>query len=189
MKSFCKVFALICVLALSAAAQDVRARVQGLVTDASQAVVAGAQVTLTNNGTNVAAVTTSNESGQYLFDFVIAGDYTVSVEMQGFRRFVQKNLLVQSRGDVTVDARLEIGSTGEVITVEAAPVSVQFNTSTMALTLDKKMTNELPVINRNPFLLAQLNPASVLRSTTEQSPYHHWAATQIDVGGNTTTKE
>ncbi len=42
--------------------------------------------------------------------------------------------------------------------------------------------------DRNPFLLAQLNPASVLRSTTEQAPYHHWAATQIDVGGNTTTK-
>lgn len=181
-------FALFCLAAASVFGQDVRARVQGLVTDSSQAVVAGAQVTLTNDGTNVSAVTKTNETGQYLFDFVIAGNYTVSVEMQGFRRFVQKNVLVQSRGDVTVDARLEVGSTGEAITVEAAPVSVQFNTSTMALTLDKKMTNDLPVINRNPFLLAQLNPAAVLRSTTEQSPYHHWAATQVDVGGNTTTK-
>ena len=44
------------------------------------------------------------------------------------------------------------------------------------------------MINRNPFLLAQLNPAAVIRSTTEQSPYHHWAATQVDVGGNTSTK-
>jgi hypothetical protein len=169
-------------------AQDVRARVQGLVTDSSGAVVVGARVTLTNTGTNVASTTVTNQTGQYLFDFVIAGNYSLTVEMEGFRRFVSTNILVQSRGDVTVDARLEVGAASESITVEAGPVSVQFNTSTMGLTLDKKMTNDLPVINRNPFLLAQLNPAAVLRSTTEQSPYHHWAATQVDVGGNTTTK-
>lgn len=143
---------------------------------------------LTNEGTNVSASTLTNNTGQFLFDFVIAGNYTVTVEMQGFRKFVQKGILVQSRGDVTVDARLDVGSAAETVTVQASAASVQFNTSTMGLTLDKKMTNELPVINRNPFLLAQLNPAAVIRSTTEQSPYHHWAATQVDVGGNTTTK-
>ncbi|MCC6294416.1 MAG: TonB-dependent receptor [Bryobacterales bacterium] len=181
----------VCLLSVSAGvtfAQDVRARVQGLVTDSSQAVIVGADVTLTNEGTNVTAATKTNNNGQYLFDFVIAGNYSVTVEMQGFRKFVAKNILVQSRGDVTVDARLDVGSASEAVTIEASPVAVQFNTSTMGITLDKKMTNELPVINRNPFLLAQLNPAAVLRSTTEQSPYHHWAATQIDVGGNTTTK-
>ncbi|MCS7025798.1 MAG: TonB-dependent receptor [Bryobacteraceae bacterium] len=175
-------------LALPARAQDVRGRVQGVVTDSSQAVIVGARVTLTNEGTNVSATTSTNSNGQYLFDYVIGGNYTITVEMQGFRKFVQRGVLVQSRGDVTVNATLDIGSATETVTVQASPVSVQFNTSTMALTLDKKMANELPVINRNPFLLAQLNPAAVLRSTTEQSPYHHWAATQIDVGGNTTTK-
>jgi len=169
-------------------AQDVRGKVQGFVSDSSQAAVAGARVILTNTATNVTAVTKTNQSGQYLFDFVVAGDYTVTVEFQGFRKYVQKNILVQSRADITIDARLEIGAAAESVTVDSAPVSVQFNSSTVALTIDKKMTNELPIINRNPFLLAQLNPASVLRSTTEQSPYHHWASTQIDVGGNTSTK-
>ena len=150
-------------LAVSASAQDVRARVQGFVSDSSQAAVAGAQVVLTNTATNVAVVTKTNGSGQYLFDFVIAGDYSVTVELQGFRKFVQKNLLVQSRADVTVDAKLEIGAATEAVTVQESPVSVQFNSSTVALTIDKKMTNELPIINRNPFLLAQLNPASVLQ--------------------------
>ena len=184
-----RILALSLALAVGPAlAQDVRARVQGLVTDSTQGVIAGAVVLLINEGTNVTASTTTNNNGQYLFDFVIAGNYSVSVEHPGFRKFVQKNILVQSRGDITVDARLDVGATSEQVTVEASPVAVQFNTSTMGITLDKKMTNELPVINRNPFLLAQLNPASVLRSTTEQSPYHHWAATQVDVGGNTTTK-
>jgi hypothetical protein len=180
--------ALLLFTAASAFSQDVRARVQGLVTDSTQAVIVGARVALANQDTNVSVSSITNTTGQYLFDFVIGGNYSITVEAPGFRKFVQRNILVQSRGDVTVDARLEVGSASEAVTVDASPVSVQFNTSTMGVTLDKKMTNELPVINRNPFLLAQLNPATVLRSTTEQSPYHHWAATQIDVGGNTTTK-
>ncbi|MBK5291514.1 MAG: TonB-dependent receptor [Acidobacteriia bacterium] len=175
-------------MASSLAAQDVRARVQGLVTDASQAVIARAAVTLTNDATNVSATKETSEIGQYLFDFVSGGTYTVTVEMAGFRKFVQKNVLVQSRGDVTVNARLELGAVGEAVTVEASPVAVSFNSSTMALTLDTKMANDLPIIHRNPFLLASLNPSVVVRSTTEQSPYHHWAATQLDVGGNTSTK-
>lgn len=169
-------------------AQDSRAKVQGLVTDASNAVIAGANVQLLNENTGVHVTANTNGSGQYLFDFVIPGTYSVTVELQGFRKYVQKTILVQARGDVTVNAALELGSTRESVTVEAAPIAVQFNTSTMGLTLDTKMTNQLPIIHRNPFLLATLNPATVLRSSTEQSPFHHWAASQIDVGGNTSTK-
>jgi hypothetical protein len=169
-------------------AQDTRAKVQGVVKDATQAVVVGAQVVLRNDNTGVQAVEQSSTAGQYLFDFVLPGNYTITVEMPGFRKFVQKNVLVQSRGDVTVDALLELGSVGESITIDAAPVAVQFNTSTMGLTLDTKMANSLPILNRNPYLLVALNPATVTRSSTEQSPFHHWAASQFDVGGNTNDK-
>ncbi len=183
-----RLVALAALCCISLAAQDTRARLQGLVRDSSQAVVAGATVTLNNVESGVTTTQKTNDVGSYLFDFILPGTYTVSVEMQGFRKFQQNNILLQARGDVTVNATLEVGATGEAITVEAAPVSVQFNTSTVSLTVDRKMANDLPVINRNPFLLAQLNPATVVRSTTEQSPFHHWAATQMDVGGNTTTK-
>ncbi len=169
-------------------AQDSRAKVQGTVTDASQAVIAGASIQLLNENTGVQATATTNGSGQYLFDFVIPGNYQVTVELQGFKKFIQKSILVQARGDISVNAKLELGATRESVTVEATPIAVQFNTSTMGLTLDTKMTNNLPIIHRNPFLLATLNPATVLRSSTEQSPFHHWAASQIDVGGNTTIK-
>ena len=169
-------------------AQDSRAKVQGTVTDASQAVIAGASIQLLNENTGVQATASTNASGQYLFDFVIPGNYQVSVELQGFKKYIQKAILVQARGDVSVNAILELGATRDSVTVEATPIAVQFNTSTMGLTLDTKMTNNLPIIHRNPFLLATLNPATVLRSSTEQSPFHHWAASQIDVGGNTSTK-
>ncbi len=174
--------------AVSAPAQDTRAKVQGLVTDSTAAVIGGANVTLRNENTGVEARQQTNQNGQYLFDFVLPGNYTVNVETTGFKQFVQRNVLVQARGDVTVNAKLDLGNVQESVTVEASPVAVQFNTTTMALTLDTKMTNALPVVTRNPFLLIALNPATVVRSSNEQSPYHHWAPNEFDVGGNTNRK-
>ncbi len=182
---------ILCLAVLGASlapAQDTRGKLQGRVNDSSGAVVAGATVTLRNDNTGVQAQQQTAATGLYLFDFVQPGDYTVTVELTGFKQFVQRNVLVQARGDVTVNAVLDVGNVRETVTVEASPVAVQFNTSTMAVTLDTKMANRLPVVNRNPFLLVAMNPAVVIRSTTEQSPYHHWAASQFDVGGNTNTK-
>lgn len=178
----------LCLFTLSTFGQDTRGKVQGLVTDSTGAVIAGAAVTLTNDNTGVPAQQSTNQAGQYLFDFVLPGTYTVSVEMEGFRKFIQKNVLVQARADVTVNAAMEVGATRESVTVEAAPVAVQFNTSTMAMTIDTKMANSLPIISRNPFLLVALNPATVVRSTNEQSPFHHWSANEFDVGGGTNRK-
>jgi hypothetical protein len=188
MRSSCYALAFFLLSVVSLPAQDTRARVQGVVTDTTGAVVVGASVRLINSNTGVQMTQTSDAAGHYVFDLVIPGDYSVQVELPGFRTFVQKNVLVQTRGDVTVNARLDVGNTLETVTVEAAPVAVQFNTSTMSVTVDTKMTNSLPIIHRNPFLLVELNPAVVLRSSTEQNPFHHWAASQFDVGGNTNTK-
>ena len=90
-------------------AQDYRAKVQGIVTDSSDAVVPGAKVTLTNNGTGISAITRSGPNGGYLFDNVEPGTYTVTAELQGFARQVQENVLVQTRADVTVNFSLETG--------------------------------------------------------------------------------
>lgn len=149
---------------LPALGQDARGRVRGTVTDGSGASIAKATVILTNSETKISAKQETTPSGQYIFDFVLPGTYTVQVELSGFKKFLQKNLLVQTRADVTMNATLKIGSVREQITVEAAPVAVQFTTSTMGLTVDTKMTNNLPIIHRNPFLLAALNPAVVVRS-------------------------
>lgn len=76
-------------------AQDYRAKVQGVVTDASQAAIAGAKVTLVNAETGVETVKLSSSSGQYIFDFVEPGNYRVMVEHTGFGRFVEENVVVQ----------------------------------------------------------------------------------------------
>ncbi len=171
--------------AVAIPAQELRGRVRGIVSDTTGAVIPAANVTLRNVNTNVETLRQSNETGQYLFDFVLPGTYELKIEVDGFRTYVQQNILVQTRADITVNAAMELGAIAEVVTVEEAPVAVKFNSTTMETTLDTKMANELPIIHRNPFLLAQLDPAVNYRGGAETSPYHHWAASQMDVGGNT----
>jgi hypothetical protein len=171
-------------------AQDYRAKIQGVVTDASRAVVIGARVILRNDATGIEAVRSTNESGHYAFDFVDPGKYTVTVEAAGFNKFVQENVLATVRGDVTVNAQLSLGQVVETVNVSESAPAIQFNTSTMELTVEHKMLNDLPVMARNPFTLALLDPAVVNRywDVAHRNPFYMWAASQIDVGGSTSTQ-
>ena len=167
-------------------AQDVRARVQGLVTDSSGGVLPGASVVLTNEGTGVAVTRTTNADGRFLFDFVESGTYSVTAGISGFKTTVQKNVRVQQRGDVTVDVKLEVGGLEETVTVTEATTAVQFNTATRDLTIEGEMVRDLPTSTRNPLQLAMLDPTTIQRgSTVETMPYHHRTANEMDIGGGT----
>lgn len=168
-------------------AQNFRGRIQGLVTDQTQAVVANAQVTLLNTATGVRVVRQSSDTGLFLFDLVDAGTYTVTVEAGGFSKFVQENILVQARGDVTVNATLTPGAVQETITVAETPAAVQFNSSNKDITIDSRMASEIPRIDRNPFKLSLLAPSAV-NTRGEMQPFHSWAANSVDLGGGTNLK-
>jgi hypothetical protein len=169
-------------------AQDYRAKLQGIVTDSSQRAIGGATVTLLNANTGVTATKTTAVNGFYTFEFVAPGMYTVTVEHHGFSRFAQTNIQVQVRGDVTVNASLTVGAVAETVNVQASAVSVHFNTSTLELTVDRKMLTDLPILARNPFTLALLNPAVVNRYPGTRNPFFMWSSSTIDVGGDTAQK-
>jgi len=183
---------LILALALSSPlmkAQELRGSVRGVVSDSTGGVVAGAKLLLRNVNTNIQVERETNTSGAYLFDFITAGTYTLTVSHPGFRSYEQQNILVQTRSDITVNTKLEVGAVSETVRVEEAPVAVQFNKTTMETTIDMKMSNSLPIIHRNPFLLLALDPQVTFTSTSgEQSPFHHWAGSRLDVGGGTQLK-
>ena len=168
--------------------QDYRAKIQGDVTDPSQAAIVGAKVTLTNVNTGISATRETGTNGRYIFDFVEPGTYTVTVEQTGFNKFAQGNVQVQVRGDVTVNAVLTLGSVSQQVKVGEVAPGVQFNTSTMENTVDRKMLTELPVLARNPFTLALLNPAVVNRYWADRNPFFMWSSSSIDVGGSTSGK-
>jgi len=168
-------------------AQDYRGKVQGIVSDPSGAAVAGAKVTLANVATGVTTERQTDATGQYLFDFVTPGSYRIVVEMSGFQKWQQENITVLTRGDVTVNVSLVVGAVTDSVTVSAEVAAVQFNTSTMTTTVQGSLLKDIPVLARNPFTLALLNPAVINKywDVGHRNPFYMWSSNGLDIGGKT----
>src|SRR5262249_3416237 len=171
--------------AVGAQAQESRGRVQGRVSATSGAVVPGASVQLAKDGTGATASRTTNRDGRYLFDYVDAGTYTLTVELAGFKTAIHKNVGVPQHADLTVDVVLAVGGLGESVTVTESPGAVQFSTGSRDLTIESKMVRELPINSRNPLALALLDPSTVNRGGLDIQPYFHRASNEMDLGGGT----
>ena len=65
--------------------------------------------------------------------------------------------------------------------MEAAPPAVEFNSTNQELTIDTKMANDTPRLDRNPFKLTLLEPAAI-NTRGETLPYQSWAANSVDLG-------
>jgi hypothetical protein len=181
------VFVCLFVLTLLAAvmpAQDYRGRIQGTVRDTTDAVIAGATVTLRNINTGISVIHRTNETGIYIFDLVEPGSYSITVETAGFTRFVQENVPLAARGDITVNAILKTGDVREVVTVSAEASQVQFTTSKLETTVATQIAQDIPQVYRSPFVLATLDP-SVLKDDTnvEYNPFNSWGPGRMSVGG------
>ncbi len=79
---------------------------------------------------------------------------------------------------------LKPGAVTSSVTVTEAPVAVEFNSSNKDLTIDTKMAEETPRLDRNPFKLTLLAPSAV-NTRGEMQPYHSWSMNSVDLGGGT----
>ncbi|HZH91543.1 MAG TPA: carboxypeptidase regulatory-like domain-containing protein [Pyrinomonadaceae bacterium] len=144
-----------------ALAQGTASRVTGTVLDQSGGIVPDASVTLINEGTRVSLTTQTDSTGNYVFDAVQVGLYTVTVERQGFKKFVTTTNQVNVNQPATIDVTLEPGGVTEVVTVEGSAELVQTGSSgNFGNTVEEKALTTLPIVGsrgRNPlsFILFQ----------------------------------
>src|SRR5690606_21629870 len=162
---FARAFALIAImlsLCIFAVAQGTTSRVTGTVTDSSVAAVAGATVTLTNEGTNTSITTTTSERGLYNFDLVQSGSYSVTVERDGFKKFISSQNTVLVNQPATVNVELEVGDVTAVVSVEATAEAVQTSTSgNTGVQIEQQTIESLPIVGlrgRNPLELLNYIP-------------------------------
>ena len=104
--------------------QTITSRIRGVVTDTSGAVVPGAEVTMLHEATGLKRTAPANASGQYSFDAVPLGKYTISVTMQGFKKFSSSGNELQVGEPLTIDVALAPGVVSEEVTVVATSVQV-----------------------------------------------------------------
>ena len=162
-------FLVFCLVAI-ASGQGTTSRVTGTVQDANGAAVAAAMVILTNEATGVSFTTETSDSGTYSFDLVQAGKYTVTIEKQGFKKFISQANPVNVNQPATINAALETGGLTETVTVQAGAEQVQTSTSgNIGSTIEQKTLEALPIVGtrgRNPLDLLNFQPGVVFGGNT-----------------------
>jgi hypothetical protein len=131
--------------------------ITGTVKDASGAVIPGAKVTLTNEGTSYSVSTVSDSAGTYTFTPVKIGSYKVTAEFQGFQTSVHPGVTVNVQQTVVVDFALQPGQVTQTVEVTAAVPLLQTQNGSVGQVVSGKEVNDLPLATRNFTFLAQLS--------------------------------
>ncbi|MBI4474745.1 MAG: TonB-dependent receptor, partial [Acidobacteria bacterium] len=132
-----------------ALAQRTTATFAGIVTDPSGAVIPGVAVKLLNEGTAAVMEQRSNESGEFVFNFVPVGTYTLSMEMTGFRTYESKSIPLGAAQNVRRTYILEVGAVEQTVSVEGAAPLVNTISTEQRISIETLEIRALPMINRN----------------------------------------
>jgi len=130
----------------------------GTVTDQTGAVIAAAQVAITNTKTNVKRVTTTNSDGFYSVPNLLPGDYIVTATATGFAETVDPGITLTVGAQLLVNMSMRLGSSTQQVEVTGAVPSVDLTTSTIGGVVNSTTVRELPLNGRDWTQLATLQP-------------------------------
>ena len=160
------VFSIGVLLCCARANGQVTGSFSGTVTDKSGAVVAGATVTATSQGTGVARDTKTDEAGHYVLNLLPVGIYTLRVESQGFQPAEAKDLKLQVDERRELDFTLAPGTVSTSVEVSATQVAVETANPTLGQVITSQQVSQLPLNGRDFVQLATLTPGT----TAETNP-------------------
>jgi hypothetical protein len=151
-------FALALCLAALLAAQDFRATISGRVTDSSGATVPKARVSATNIESGLVTASQSNESGIYTIPSLPPGRYSVSAEVEGFKKFVREGVTLEVQARPQIDIVMEAGDIQSTVSVTSEAPLLEMNSASRGGVITGRTLVDLPLNGRNAFALAGLEP-------------------------------
>jgi Carboxypeptidase regulatory-like domain/TonB dependent receptor len=164
--SFLPVILVVAFLCTISIAQVRFGGIVGTVADPSDATVSGANVKLTNLGTNEVRTMQTGNGGIFSFPNLIAGMYRVEVEMSGFKHFVRDRVEVQVDVSTRVDAKLQVGNASETVTVTTEAPPLQTDSASLGTTISQAEVESIPLSGRNVNNMLTLVPGVVPQGGT-----------------------
>ena len=140
------------------AAQGATGRILGRVSDPTGAVLSGVKVTVTNQATGQAVVVQTNDSGDYSIVNVVPGTYQASFELTGFKKNLQKDVILEVNQVLTLNSVLQIGGTQEVVDVTSEAPQIDTTSTQLGAVINDRSVNELPLNTRDTYQFLQLQP-------------------------------
>src|SRR5687767_10611093 len=157
--------AVLFLVSVSVNAQVTTATLVGLVRDNSAAVIPGASVTATHEGTGVAREALSDANGEFVLSALPNGPYTLRIELSGFKTISQRGIQLGAGQTQRQTFTLEVGAMSETVTVTGEAPLVQTSMSVQTDSLGAQEVRELPVNRRNLQNLIGLTAGVVITNT------------------------
>src|ERR1017187_9479184 len=152
--------AIVAAMATGAMAQST-ATVQGVITDASGAVVPNAQITIRNQATGEIRTVQSDSAGRYVAASLFVGTYTVQAKSPGFQTINATGVVLDVSQTVTQDFHLKVSSTSEVVEVSGAIPVMDSSTVSVGSVVNQQTVQEIPLNGRHFVDLALLTVGTV----------------------------
>ena len=146
----------------SAAAQLLTGSVVGSVADSSGSAIPGVTVTVVSEATLASHQAKSDEGGNFEFNAIPPGMYTLVVESQGFKKYERTGIELPPNEHLSVgEVRLQIGGTAEQVTVVAEGTAVQTASGERSGVISSEQIQDLTIVNRDFSALVALQPGVV----------------------------
>ena len=184
LRSICLLCALLLLTAGFGYSQAVNATLLGTVSDSSGAIVPNAKITLTEVNTGTVRSGQTNESGNYTFPDTPPGQYSITVEVSGFKKEMRKDITLTVNSSTRIDVQLQPGNVTETVEVTGAPPLLQTDRADTGAQLEVVQTASLPLgTQRNYQSLLNLVPGTT-RATFQHSQFFNAASSlQTEVNG------
>jgi hypothetical protein len=157
-----RIVCLLVLLSLGLALTDALAQVPtgtivGTVRDSQGLSIAGATVTLTNQGTANAQTKTASPHGGFQFTHLNVGSYQIEVSQPGFKNSIIMDIKLDASTEYSVPPIvLNVGAVTDTVTVEAGANLVRTAGAELTDTVERAQIEELPILDRNPMELVKL---------------------------------
>jgi hypothetical protein len=161
--------AMVFAVSLPVYAQEARGTLLGRVSDASDAVIAGARVEAVNVETGVRFSSTTNRTGDYIFPLLVPGSYSITVENPGFKTFARAGIIVRVNDQVTINVELEVGQASQTVQVYAESPLLDTSSASIGHVVDSRTIMELPLKDGMVLTMATLAPGVIF--TPESAGY------------------
>jgi hypothetical protein len=138
--------------------QSYTASIRGIVTDSSKSAVPEARVTVTETARNTSQTAITDSAGRYVVTALPPGQYTLSVEAQGFNKYTQSPFQLEVQQQATIDVELAVGAVATAVDVQASAPLLNTTSATLGQVVENKFILSLPLAGRSPLTLVQLAP-------------------------------
>jgi carboxypeptidase family protein len=149
------------VLPFTARAQQGSAEIRGRVIDQQQAALPGVTVTLTNQDTGNFREIVSGSDGTFFAPALPPGNYQISAQLQGFKKFLRRDVALAVGNQLAIDIPLEIGTLEETVTVSGESPIIDVTSKEIGGNISTKELADIPTISRNFTYFAGLLPGVV----------------------------